>query len=163
MFINIRIRLNCRYVLPACLCVSCVQFPSNTLSHAPPITRCPILDGALRREPGRWAAFPDRQRGAGGAGPGLAAYRQPTAPFKILFARSGLACTGAAPWAYRSSKWARKGNDRLEIPLGLISAPATVNWTRFHFGSVWSHRGIKRYPSSCKPKNCKLLHHKSCR
>eukprot|EP00956_Cyclotella_meneghiniana_P018727 scaffold31438_cov65-Cyclotella_meneghiniana.AAC.1 len=35
------------------------------------------------------AAAPDNQRNAGGAGPGLTTYRQPTIPFKVCFALTG--------------------------------------------------------------------------
>eukprot|EP00956_Cyclotella_meneghiniana_P025351 scaffold52690_cov40-Cyclotella_meneghiniana.AAC.1 len=39
-------------------------------------------------------AAPDNQRNAGGAGPGLTTYRQPTVPFKACFALTG-ACFAA--------------------------------------------------------------------
>ena len=39
-------------------------------------------------------AAPDNQRNAGGAGPGLTTYRQPTVPFKVCFAFTG-ACVAA--------------------------------------------------------------------
>ena len=39
-------------------------------------------------------AAPDNQRNAGGAGPGLTTYRQPTIPFKVCFALTG-ACVAA--------------------------------------------------------------------
>ena len=39
-------------------------------------------------------AAPDNQRNAGGAGPGLTTYRQPTVPFKVCFALTG-ACFAA--------------------------------------------------------------------
>eukprot|EP00956_Cyclotella_meneghiniana_P032872 scaffold91887_cov39-Cyclotella_meneghiniana.AAC.1 len=39
-------------------------------------------------------AAPDNQRNAGGAGPGLTTYRQPTIPFKVCFALPVLLCRG---------------------------------------------------------------------
>eukprot|EP00956_Cyclotella_meneghiniana_P020308 scaffold35605_cov41-Cyclotella_meneghiniana.AAC.3 len=62
---------------------------------------------------GREPAAPDRQRSAGGAGPGLAAYRQPTIPFKVptmpasnLSLGGGRRAEGVAVGGFFMSGWA---------------------------------------------------------
>ena len=40
-------------------------------------------------------AAPDNQRNAGGAGPGLTTYRQPTVPFKVCFALTNFVWRGS--------------------------------------------------------------------
>ena len=49
-------------------------------------------------------AAPDNQRNAGGAGPGLTTYRQPTVPFKVCFAFTG-ACVAAGKVAWCAVAW----------------------------------------------------------
>eukprot|EP00956_Cyclotella_meneghiniana_P040578 scaffold199544_cov27-Cyclotella_meneghiniana.AAC.1 len=63
-----------------------------------------ITDDERGREPARCTSaacrelprqrLPTKQRNAGGAGPGLTTYRQPTVPFKVCFAITG-ACFAA--------------------------------------------------------------------